>query len=159
MNCDGCDHKTAAHGLKNNYPTRIIDSIMEDLWRLVDSQNDIEDASFSDPYRRKHTMIGRWYEAMIESGKLKEGDTEALKEATMRLWAENLPDTIYSHAIDLYEAMEAQDLLFRHSEITEAFYREANAADLFEVRPDATVWPSDASTEIIRSFVACKRCE
>ena len=159
MNCTGCDHKTAAHGLKNNYPTRIMDAIMEDVWRLVDAQNDIEDAALTDPDRRKNTMIGRWYDAAVECGKLTEGDSEALKDAVLTLWTDEMPENIYSHAVDLYEAMKEQDLLARHREITEAFYREADAADLFEVRPDATVWPSKGATEIIRAFVACKRCE
>lgn len=138
----------------------ILNTIESELWRAVDSQNNVEDSRFNDEWEREDMMIGKWFNRMVECGKFDKysSNSQAVKDAMMEIWSDVVPAIIETQAVFFYDALDDADLLSDYEALLESFYCSGESDQLFNIQmnesgDDVEITANEDFTRIIRDFV------
>lgn len=138
----------------------ILNTIESELWRAVDSQNNVEDSRFNDEWEREDMMIGKWFNRMVECGKFDKysSNSQAVKDALMEIWSDVVPAIIETQAVFFYDALDDADLLSDYEALLESFYCGGESDQLFNIQmnesgDDVEITANEDFNRIIRDFV------
>lgn len=138
----------------------ILNTIESELWRAVDSQNNVEDSRFNDEWEREDMMIGKWFNRMVECGKFDKysSNSQAVKDAMMEIWSDVVPAIIETQAVFFYDALDDADLLSDYEALLESFYCSGESDQLFNIQmnesgDDVEITANEDFNRIIRDFV------
>lgn len=138
----------------------ILNTIESELWRAVDAANDAEDSRFNDEWEREDMMIGKWFNRMVECGKLDKAsaNSQAVKDALAELWSDVLPGIIKTQAVVFYDALDDAGVIDDYEAILESFAICDDADQLFSVDSnedgdDVEVTANEDFSALVKAFI------
>lgn len=138
----------------------ILNTIESELWRAVDAANDAEDSRFNDEWEREDMMIGKWFNRMVECGKLYKAsaNSQAVKDALAELWSDVLPGIIKTQAVVFYDALDDAGVIDDYEAILEFFAICDDADQLFSVDSnedgdDVEVTANEDFSAFVKAFI------